>query len=328
MDSYFSVIDGHIDTASSLKWQQRKFSERGNLVQGDKPEKFIGHCDKFRMRDGHVQAALFAIFPGRTKKNLIDGLDNWFQLVTAPENNLMQIKSVEDFAHAQAAQKIGAVLHFEGAGGIDSNHRLLRLSYQLGLRTMGLSWSNVNKFVTGMAFEGPQPTTGVTEKGRKLIHEAQALGITVDVSHLNDVSFWDVMKITEKPIIATHSNARAVSPHLRNLSDDMLKAIHEKHGTVGINFGIKFLGHDPQNATKDLPLDIFKQHIDHIVETTDINTVAIGSDYDGTDIPTCMNDSTYFPKLWDYLLENGYSNQDLQKISHENLLRVFSDTWK
>ncbi|MHA1618938.1 MAG: dipeptidase [Promethearchaeota archaeon] len=328
MSPIFPVIDGHIDTISSLKWQKRKFSERNNARHNDDPQIRIGHCDKYRMRKGHVQAALFAIYPAKTKKNILDGLDNWFHIVNQPENNLMQIKSVEDFTRAQAAQKIGAVLHFEGAGGIETTHRLLRLSYQLGLRTMGLSWSNINKFVTGMSFEGPQPTTGMTKKGRALVHEAQALGITIDVSHLNDVSFWDVMEITEKPIFATHSNARAVSPHLRNLSDEMLKEVHEKHGTVGINFGMNFLAPDPSSATADLPLDIFRQHIDHIVETTDINTVAIGSDYDGTDIPTCMKDSTYFPKLWDYLLENGYSKHDLHKISHENLLRVFSATWK
>ncbi len=315
----FKVIDGHIDTLIALNHQERTFSQGSNT----------GHCDLQRMKEGSVSAALFAIFPAMTKKHIINGLDEWFKLVNNPENHLYHIKSIEDFKNAENSNKIGAVLHFEGAGGIDKDFALLRLSYQLGLRSMGLSWSNVNKFATGALFDQKQEDRGLTEKGKKLLITAQKMGITIDVSHLNDPSFWDAIEITNKPIIATHSNCRSICNVPRNLTDKQIIAIHEKHGAIGLNFGLRFLSeeHKQAKSSVELPLEVFKSHIDHIVNLTDINTVAIGTDFDGTMIPSNISGSNDFPKFFDYFLENGYSEQDLKKLGHENLLRVFKDTW-
>jgi membrane dipeptidase len=129
--------------------------------------------------------------------------------------------------------------------------------------------------------------------------------------------------------MATHSNSRVIGNHLRDLTDEQLKAVQDKHGTVGINFGGIFLDASITKETVNtLTLEIFKKHIDHIVEVTDINTVAIGTDFDGTSIPNCIKDVTDLPKLWQYLMDNGYSKSELEKITHKNLLRVFKDTWK
>lgn len=315
----FSVIDGHIDTVMRILQTGRKFNERSEA----------GHCDLPRMQEGNVQAALFAIFPAMTKRNILDGLDQWFKVASDSLNRIYQVKTIEDFSIAKQENKIGAVLHFEGAGGIDKKFQLLRLGYQMGLRTMGLSWSNVNRYATGSIFKGDQVETGLTDRGINLMEEAQKLGITIDVSHLNDLSFWDVIKNTSKPIIASHSNARAVCNHLRNLTDDQIKAVHEKKGTIGINYSKGFLLEmDFENPVLEVGLNIFKKHIDHIVNLTDINTIALGSDYDGTTVPECLKDSSSFPILFEYLLENGYSDQDVKKLASENLLRVFKDTWK
>jgi membrane dipeptidase len=315
----FKVIDGHIDTLLTLKRQERTFSQRSNK----------GHCDLHRMKEGNVAAALFAIFPGMIRKNIINGLDEWFKLVNNPENHLYHIKNIEDFSFAEKSEKIGAVLHFEGAGGIDKEFALLRLSYQLGLRSMGLSWSNVNKFATGALFDQEQEDRGLTEKGKQLLITAQEMGITIDVSHLNDPSFWDVFEITSKPIMATHSNCRSICNHQRNLTDKQIIAIHEKHGTIGLNFSVGFLSeeHRKTKSPVELPLKVLKSHIDHIVKLTDINTVAIGTDFDGTTVPSNISGANHLPKFFDYFLENGYSEQDLKKLGHENLLRVFKDTW-
>ncbi|MHA1490541.1 MAG: membrane dipeptidase [Promethearchaeota archaeon] len=127
--------------------------------------------------------------------------------------------------------------------------------------------------------------------------------------------------------MATPSNARSVCNHLRNLTDEQIKAIHEKYGTIGINFYIKFL--DPEHPGEEyinLGLDAIKKHRDHVIDLTDINTVANGSDFDGTSVTKCVRNCTKYPNLWNYLLENGYSSQDFEKISHENLLRVFKKT--
>lgn len=315
----FKVIDGHIDTLLTLKHQERKFSQRSNK----------GHCDLQRMKEGCVSAAIFAIFPAMTKKHIINGLDEWFKLVNNPENHLYHIKCIEDFKNAENSKKIGAILHFEGAGGIDKDFALLRLSYQLGLRSMGLSWSNVNKFATGALFDQEQEDRGLTEKGKQLLITAQKMGITIDVSHLNDPSFWDAIKITNKPIIATHSNCRSICNVPRNLTDKQIIAIYEKHGTIGLNFGLRFLSgeHKQAKSSVELPLEVFKSHIDHIVKLSDINTIAIGTDFDGTMVPLNISGSNDLPKFFDFFLENGYSEQDLKKLSHQNLLRVFRDTW-
>ncbi len=319
MPPKFPVIDGHIDTLMSFASKKRKFSERS---EG-------GQCDYPRMRDGNIQAALFAIFPAKTKRNIIKGLDDWFQLVNDPVNKLYHVKTIGDFEIAKKQEKIGAVLHFEGAGGIDKDLQLLRISYQLGLRTLGLSWSNVNRFVTGVLFREEQRERGLTNLGVSLMEEAQRLGITIDVSHLNDLSFWDVIEHTKKPIMATHSNSRAINNHLRNLTDDQIRAIQETGGTVGINFGIWMTEPGvPLSRNENIGFDAYKQHIDHIVEVADMNTVAMGSDNDGTHIPKCLNSADKIPAFFDYLLENGYSEQDLQKLAHENLLRVLKATWK
>lgn len=319
MAPIFPIIDGHIDTLMSIASKKRKFSERSE----------IGQCDYPRMREGNVQAALFAIYPARTKRNILKGLDDWFQMVNDPVNKLHQVKTVEDFKLAQQQEKIGAVLHFEGAGGIDKDFHLLRISYQLGLRTLGLSWANVNRFVTGVLFQDKQRERGLTELGISLVEETQRLGITIDVSHLNDLSFWDVIKYSKKPLMATHSNSRAINSHLRNLTDNQIRAIQETGGTVGINFGIWMTEPGiPLSRNEDIGFDAYKQHIDHIVEVADMNTVAIGSDNDGTHIPTCLNSAEKMPAFFDYLLDNGYSEQDLHKLAHENLLRVFKATWK
>ena len=315
----FSVIDGHIDTALEILRQPRKFSERSK----------IGHCDLARMKEANVQAALFAIESGYTMESLVKSIDIWFKFISNPDNGLYQIKTLDDFNKVRNSEKVGALLHFEGVSGMDNEFKLLRLGYHLGLRSMGLTWSNVNKFATGVRMTTrSQRKTGLTDIGKDLVREAQTLGITIDVSHLNDHSFWDLYEITHKPFIATHSNARSVCNHPRNLTDEQIKAIHEKHGTIGINFGMKFL--DPEHPGEEytnIGLDVVKKHIDHIVNLADINTVAIGSDYDGTSIPNCLRDCTKLPFLWEYLLENGYSKHDLNQISHQNLLRVFKDTW-
>jgi membrane dipeptidase len=146
---------------------------------------------------------------------------------------------------------------------------------------------------------------------------------------LNVPSFWDVIEITQKPIYATHSNAYSVSAVSRNLNDDQINAIHATNGVIGINFGSNFLNpNKPGKLDSKLGFDVLKQHIDHIVSVSDVNTVAMGSDFDGAIMPDCIKDCTKYPKLFEYLIDNGYSNQDIQKIAHENFLRVLNENWK
>jgi len=241
---------------------------------------------------------------------------------------LHQVTRVEDFSKMKNRGQIGAVLHLEGAGGIDSDLKLLRISYQLGLRTLGITHAEQNKFGTGVKFFGPQSKDGLSDKGFELVKHAQALGITIDVSHLNDRSFRDVMDCSTKPVMASHSNSRAICPSFRNLTDDMICAIHKNRGTIGICFATTFLDPEMRRENRGLSMAVLKKHIDHIIDVAGTETISIGTDFDGCTVPDCVKDVSYLPEFLGYLNNNGYSKDTLRKLAGENLLRVFKDTWK
>ncbi len=315
------IIDGHTDVLWALSSQMRIFAKESER----------GHVDLPRMRKGGVGAAFFAIFPSWSDFDIARGIDQWFKLVENPNNQLMQIKKVEDFKKCKDENKVGAILHFEGSGGLDSTLMSLRNYYRVGLRSIGLSWSNVNRFATGVTFnretgESLNLDRGLTSEGKELVEEMNNLGIIVDVSHLNENSFWDVIETTKKPIIASHSNAYSVCGHFRNLKDDQIKAIAEKNGTIGLNFCVSFL-HSEKKA-EEIQLEDMRKHIDHIVDLVGVNHISFGSDYDGATVPEIVKDVSYFPALVEHLAINGYSKEDLEKITYKNYLRVMKAVWK
>lgn len=307
------IIDGHIDVLFALERQKRKFYS----------ESEEGHVDLPRMRKGNILAGFFAVFPTANHYSISRGVDYWFKLVDYSKNNLIHIQKLQDIDRCKKENKIGAILHFEGSGGLDSEFHNLHNYYRLGLRSMGLSWSNLNHFATGV---GTNESRGLSAEGRELIKEMEDLGIIVDVSHLNEKSFWDVIDISSKPIIASHSNAYSLCDHIRNLKDEQIEAIKDTNGTIGINFCVGFLS---SKLNKDeITLENIKNHIDHVVEKAGINHVSFGSDYDGATVPTTIKDISYYPKLTNYLLENGFSDSELNKIMKDNFIRVMKECWK
>ncbi|MHA1346641.1 MAG: dipeptidase [Candidatus Heimdallarchaeaceae archaeon] len=307
------IIDGHTDVLYALFRQQREFHV----------ESVLGHVDLPRLKKGGVVAAFFAIFPAWSDYDIARGVDAWFNLVENSVNSLIHIKKFEDIAKCKKEDKVGAILHFEGSGGIDEDFYKLRSFHRLGLRSMGLSWSNVNKFATGVGTG--ETERGLTYLGKELVSEMERLGVIVDVSHLNEKSFWDVVDVAKKPFIASHSNSFTINEHERNLKDDQILAIGQTNGTIGINFCDLFLSTKLKN--EDIGLDIIKNHIDKIVELSGIDNVSLGSDYDGASVPKIMKDVSYYPLLITYLEENGYSTQELEKITHKNFLRIMKECW-
>ncbi|MHA1370212.1 MAG: dipeptidase [Promethearchaeota archaeon] len=316
-DFRFPVVDGHIDTMLAHIAQGRRISiESGR-----------GHCDIPRMRRGGVIAAVFALCPASSSFLMRSFAWIWMRVVNSETNALFHVRKYDDFARAGKSGMIGAIFCFEGAGGIDPELRSLESWARKGLRQINITWANVNRFGTGAKFKGKQLETGLTELGRKFVIRAQDLGITIDVSHLNDRSFWDVMEIAKKPVVASHSNARAVLDHPRNLTDEQIKAIAEKHGTVGINFVLKFLAMEKADGKIEVSMNDIKRHIDRVVEVGGIDSIAIGSDFDGASVPRCIKDCSMYPELFRFLLENGYSKDDVEKMASENLKRVYKQTW-
>ncbi|NHJ84889.1 MAG: membrane dipeptidase [Asgard group archaeon] len=314
-----AIIDGHTDVLLALEMQHRKFSE----------EATVGHVDMPRMKKGNVLAAFFAIYPGITQYHIQRVSQQLLELVEAPENNAILIKKADDLFIADKENKIGVIYHIEGVGGFDSEFHLLNLLYRLGLRSFGITWSNTNRFGSGSSFDPntPEDTRGITAEGKELIAEANKLGIIVDVSHLSDKSFWDVLEVTKKPVIASHSSCRAISPISRNLTDEMIQALADNGGMMGINFGNMFLREDLSRST-DTPFTKIIDHVDHVVKLVGPDYVGFGSDFDGTGVPDGLKDVTGFNKLVDELEKRDYSKEDINKICHENFIRIFKKIWK
>jgi membrane dipeptidase len=219
----------------------------------------------------------------------------------------------------------GAILHFEGADAIEPDLAFLRLSYALGLRSLGLTWSRPNAFAQGV---GPDDTEqGLTEAGKRLVHGCNDLGVLIDVSHLNDAGFCDVLKTSSKPIVASHSNCRALSPHPRNLTDDQIRALAANGGLLGLNFAVRFLWPD-MAARTDLPLDRMVDHIEHVVNLVGIEHVALGTDYDGTQVPNAVSDAGKVQALVGRLRERGFDDEQVAAICHGNWLRVLRAVWR
>jgi membrane dipeptidase len=148
----------------------------------------------------------------------------------------------------------------------------------------------------------------------------------LDLSHLNEKGFWDVARLSDAPLVATHSNVHALCAATRNLTDKQLDAIRESDGMVGLNFGCGFLRDDGE-SNADTPLDVLVRHIDYLVERLGIDRVGLGSDFDGATMPNELSDASKLPNLISLLGKSGYDDASLRKLGHENWVRVLGKTW-
>jgi len=207
---------------------------------------------------------------------------------------------------------MSAILTIEGPAGFDFDPALLQDLYSVGFRMTTLGWNEQN-VLTGSHKTGG----GLTAQGREYLKEAQRVGMIVDVSHISDEGFWDIIKITEKPIVASHSNSRAVCDVSRNLTDDMFRAIMETGGVAGFNQCAPFVGEKPD-------LDTVCDHFLHLLEMDPEGShIALGGDLDGCDeLPAGFDGIQSYPSLAQRLLEHGVGEQILHKIFWKNALGV------
>ena len=286
----YSVFDTHCDTLCCV------LDDNKSLVKND------CHIDLDRLAQYQSYTQMFACFIDPVYKscaaertmNLIDA----FHRTTAnlPEN-------------------IKAILSIEGGEGIYSL-AALRNYYRLGVRIAALTWNFSNHIASG-AFE-EDTTRGLTEFGKKVVNEMNALGMLIDVSHLNRKSFYDIAEITKMPIIATHSCSDAICPHVRNLTDEQFNIIKQSGGCVGINFYPTFLTDDGKCTVDDIV-----KHIDHFMELGGEDNIGIGADFDGVDcLPEGINGAQDVYKVFDRLLQKGYTDEQIEKISHKNFEKI------
>jgi membrane dipeptidase len=315
------MIDGHSDWLLDIADTKRSFFDQSD----------IGHVDLPRLREGQISAMMCAAFvrnedlPYQALIQTLRMVDRLRRIVDQSNGAVQLIERYEDLERARKDGAFGAILHYEGAEAIDPEFAVLRLSYALGLRSIGLTWSRSNIFAEGVGDHNRE--RGLTYLGKELIRKCNQLGILVDVSHLNIAGFWDVLDTTSVPVVASHSNARAICDHERNLYDDQIKALAANGGLMGINFARQFLVEGASNP-EDVSLDAMVDHVDHIVNLVGIDHVALGSDYDGAGMPADLYDAAQLPRLIQKLRDRGYDDASIQKFGRDNWLRVLRAVWK
>ena len=239
-------------------------------------------------------------------------------------------RTVEDIRHCIEHGVLAAVLHIEGAEAIDPEFETLDVLHQAGLRSLGPVWSRPNAFGHGVPFRCPSsPDTGpgLTDLGKELVRACNRLKILIDLSHLNENGFWDVAELSDAPLVATHSNAHALSPHSRNLTDQQLAAIRETDGMVGVNFAVSFLREDGRQD-RDTPIELVVDHVEHMLKQAGEDNVGFGSDFDGAMIPKELGNAAGLPVLVEAMRARGYGEPLIEKLCFRNWLRVLERTWR
>lgn len=314
------IIDGHTDYLLSLAHTGRSFLD----------ESTVGHVDLPRARKGNIGAMISAVFlpnellPTYALIETLRAVDLLKRTVAASEGQMELIRGYDQLVSCLDRGVFGAIMHFEGAEAIDPEFVVLRLAYDLGLRSLGLVWSRPTIFAEGV---GPENHgQGLTGLGRALVKQCNDMGILIDVSHLNVPGFWDVIAESSKPIVASHSNARAVCDHERNLTDRQIKELAKNGGLMGINYAVGFLVEGAKSGA-DVPLSALVDHIDHIVNLVGIDHVALGSDYDGAGVPDALKDAAHDWAIVEELSRRGYEDDAIAKICRDNWLRVLKEVW-
>ncbi len=343
------VFDGHNDILLRLY--------RGGAAGAE--ERFLGgdathHLDLPRARQGGFAGGLFAIYvPSRSGLDLKAMRGAGYALPLPPHVSTAEARDVTltmaslllrivdrsngavalclDTASIRAAMARGAlaaVMHLEGAEAIDPDLHMLDVLHAAGLRSIGPVWSRNNIFADGVPMRYPSSPDiggGLTEAGAALVRACNRLRILVDLSHMTEEGFWDVARLSDAPLVATHSNVHAICASSRNLTDRQLDAIRESDGLVGVNFATSFLRPDGQMQA-DTDLEIVVRHFDALIARLGETRVGFGSDYDGAVVPRAINSVANLPLLVEALRARGYDEALLQKLGHENWMRVLTRT--
>jgi membrane dipeptidase len=356
------VIDTHCDTPMIMMTRGIDIGKKNDF----------NDVDLIRMKDGGVDAIFFAVFisnemddknPSKLALETIDEI--YRQVEKYPELAEMAF-SADDIIRISKMGKRAILIGMENGGPIEDSLRLLRIFYRLGVRYITLTHNNNNNISDSSNAKEPK-WNGLSDFGKEVVKEMNRLGMMIDVSHISDKAFYDVIELSEAPVIASHSCVRSLCNVPRNMSDDMIKALAKKGGVIQINFFSGFLDEEfykksekireelkPQiddlkkkygDNTKEywaaaielwrknsLPapkIEVLIDHIDYVVKLVGADYVGLGSDFDGAgSYPPGLEDITGFPLITYHLLKRGYSETDIKKILGGNLLRVFKEVEK
>jgi len=295
-----------------------------------------GHVDIPRLIEGGVDCQVFSHFvepiynpvaPHRMLQVLGYSLGE-----IEKTDKLTLVKNYDEIV-ANDGKGISFMIGFEGGEALMEDLRLLKVYHRIGLRRLTLTWNNRNMIADGVTWQ--RSKGGLTEFGADVVKECNKLGVLVDVSHITDQGFRDTLEVSEEPVIASHSNCRALCGHKRNLTDEMIKALVEKGGVIGVNYVPFFLtdidfaklrGGDEEERKKAgaVTVETVVDHIDHMVEVVgNADHIGLGSDYDGVPmIAKGLDDASKLPNLTKALVARGYSDQEIKGILGGNFLRM------
>ena len=350
----FPTFDGHNDLL--LRLHQHPENRTAIWLTGEGK----GHLDLPRMKQGGFAAGFFAIYipspMSHDAPDYMDAMENppfslpLGDLITetaalpvamSMARLLMWMErsshgafkictTVAQIRDCMAKGVIAGIMHMEGAEAIDGDLDNLYAFHAMGLRSLGPVWSRPTIFGNGVPFafpSSPDTGAGLTDKGRDLVRACNELGIMLDLSHINEAGFNDIAKLSTAPLVATHSNAHAITPSSRNLTDRQLKVIRDSGGMVGLNFATSFLRRDGKQSA-DMGWEDVLAHLDHLLGILGEDHLGLGSDFDGATTPQGIGDVTGLPALQKAMMDHGYGEALMKKLCSDNWLALLDRSWE
>jgi membrane dipeptidase len=331
------VIDTHNDITSAI-------TDNG-FDLGARDTSGKNQTDIPRMKEGGLDAEFFAIYvaakyakEGGAARRALEMIDGVYEQTRRHPESLEMAFTTEDIRRIHKTGKIAALMGIEGGHAIEDSLSALRKFYRLGVRYMTLTHTNTNNWADsagGINNPAEKRHGGLSDFGREVVREMNRLGMMVDISHVADETFEDVIETTKAPVIASHSSCRALTNVPRNLTDEMLKALAKNRGVVMINFYNGFINTEyarpgmpaPTKPVNAATMDMLMRHFEHAIKVAGVDHVGIGSDFDGVDgmLPGGMEDVSKLPAITYELLKRGYSDADVKKVLGENLLRAMAE---
>jgi len=320
MDNTYSVVDLHADTPE-LVMARRKGGDHTLAKSG-------GHIDLPRLRKGGALLQAMAIFapqkplsymhPDSTPESIFhETYVAYEKALKEYADEIAAVYTYEDIARNQEAGKISFMLTLEDGAVVGGKLEKLEELFQKGVRMIALTWNFANCFGMPNSKTPEIMSQGLSAFGKEAVVRMQELGIIVDVSHLSDGGFWDVVQLCNKPFVASHSDCRTLCDHSRNLTDDMLRALADKGGLVGVNFCQAFLKREPDISR----IDDIVRHIEHIYKVAGAEVLALGSDFDGIDDVLEFGDYGGLPELFK-ACEKVFTPREMDLFTHQNALRL------
>ena len=306
--------DLHCDTISRLL-AGRRLGLTAGLRQDDRL-----HVDLMKLHASGAIVQNFALFVNLAKvedpwQEVLTMADLYEEEMAKNQDLACPVRSFADLEAARRSGRVGCVLTVEEGGVCRGRLPLLRTLYRLGVRMLTLTWNHPNE----LAQPNGQPG-GLTETGVAFLAEMEALGMIPDVSHLGDDGFWDVCRLAKKPFVASHSCCRALWDHRRNLTDDMIRAIADRGGVVGMNYYASFLG--PYSTSR---LEDVTRHLRHVVEVGGLSAAALGSDFDGIDCPLEWEHAGHLDRLTAALDQAGFTPEEIDAICWKNVWNLYRE---